>query len=836
MKSNERPDAEATQLTAETEFRDSGNSSSQGANARPSGSLASIVAHKVILFVALLLIFIQLFIFLSIDSAVSSNALQKVREDISVGERIFLRLLDGRSEQLTTAARVLTADFAFRQAIMTEDRATVASALSNHGSRIGAAKMILVDPERNIIADATPGPNPAGAELFAFVDLVTEAARSGSASAVKLIDQVPFQLVVVPVLAPAPVGWVVLGFRIDVELAAELGALTALDVSFATWEKAHGWQVAASTLTPEARAGLITRLGDSRPADATTDLATRDDEDHVRSVSVLTVDDNRGVVAILQRSLAEAKASFASLRMTLLTLAALSLGGTIIGSVLIARSISRPVTALLEFARRLEGGDYERGPPVSAASELGELATAFNNMRLAISAREQQIKALAYHDSLTGLPNRALFNDRLHQAIGVARRLDHPVSVMLIDLNRFKEVNDTLGHHVGDLLLREVGVRLRGVLARASDTAARLGGDEFAVLLPAAGPKVAQDVARKFHRALESPVLFEGRALDAEGSVGIATFPCDGEDPNVLMSHADAAMYHAKRTRVGCAVYEARFDFEPQTGSRLSLAGELRKAVERDELLLHFQPCMDLLGGCCSGVEALVRWQHPQRGFVPPGDFIPFAEQTGHIREITHWVIDKAFAQCMRWRNQGLAINMSINLSVRDLLSSGLAAQFHHMLDHHGASARWFTLEITESAIMDDPERALETASQLRRMGFSLSIDDFGSGYSSLAQIRKLPVSELKIDRSFVMDMADEAGDMAIVRSVVDLAHNMGLRVVAEGVESSQALALLSKLRCDLAQGYHICKPQAAAELESWLIENAKKGDEFKARSAGAVE
>lgn len=787
-----------------------------GVATRP-GSLATVVAHQVIVFVALLLVAIQLVIFVAIDRAVSANAVQKIREEIQLGERVFLRLIEGRSQQLITAASILTSDFAFRQALMTGDRGTVASALNNHGSRIGAAKIILVALDHKVLADASVSGELAGEHLFAFPELVTEAAANGSASAIKLMDGVPYQLVVVPVLAPAPVGWVVLGFSIDAGLAAELGALTSLEVSFATWHKVGGWQVAASTMRPEARERLLVVLRQTVPESVAHSIPDLSGDDYVVSASTLALGPDGAVVAILQRSLQEAIARFSTLRMTLLALAALSLGGTIIGSVMIARSISRPVTALVEFARRLERGDYEQGPPQTRADELGELASAFNNMRLAISAREQQIKAMAYHDALTGLPNRVLFNDRLHQAIGVARRLSHPVSVMLIDLNRFKEVNDTLGHHVGDLLLQEVGVRLRGALARASDTAARLGGDEFAVLLPAAGPEMAMEVAQKILRALKDPVTFDKRLLEVAGSIGIASFPEHGEEPHVLMSHADAAMYFAKRKRLGCVAYEVELAMEPEIDSRLALSEELRHAVDNNEFVLHYQPLLALADARVHAVEALIRWQHPTRGLLPPSEFIPFAEQSGVIREITNWVVDATFAQAVRWRAQGLAIAISINLSVRDLLSPGLAVQLGELLRRHGASADWFMLEITERAIIDDPERALETSAQVHAMGFSLSIDDFGSGYSSLALIKKLPVAELKIDRSFVMKMAGDRDDMTIVRSVIELAHNMGLRVVGEGVESGEVLGLLGRMGCDAVQGYHICRPVPGDELEAWL-------------------
>jgi EAL domain-containing protein (putative c-di-GMP-specific phosphodiesterase class I) len=302
------------------------------------------------------------------------------------------------------------------------------------------------------------------------------------------------------------------------------------------------------------------------------------------------------------------------------------------------------------------------------------------------------------------------------------------------------------------------------------------------------------------------------------------------------MSHADAAMYHAKRKRLGFTVYERRLDAEHETDSQLSLSGELRQAVERSEFVLHYQPRVSLGDSHDCEAEALVRWQHPSRGFLAPSEFIPFAEQTGYIREITHWVMDTAFAQSVCWRAKGLAINISINLSVRDLLSVGFAARCGELLQRHDADPHWFRLEITESVIMDDPERTLETALQLHAMGFSLSIDDFGTGYSSLALIKKLPVAELKIDSSFVMNMITDAQDMTIVRTVIDLAHNMGLLVVAEGVESAQALKLLKEMDCDVVQGYYVCQPVPADQLEKWLAHRQGSNDYAGAAARRAGE
>ena len=783
-------------------------------------SMTRFVAHQVIVFVALLLVAIQLVTLLALNWAVSENASESVRKEVEVGRRIFVRMMEDRTQQLTTAASVLASDFGLRQALMSSDQATIVSALNNHGARIGAAKMMLIGLDRRVVGETaaqTNGERP----LFPFPHLIEDAERKGAASAIALIGHAPFQLVVVPVLAPVPVAWVMVAFSVDNKLAQDLGLLTGLDVSFATWARERGWNVAATTLPPAGTRALLGALGP--PTGTAVPPITPDllGADFLLSSSVLGRVDEGAVVAILQSSLRDAIARFDGLRVILLALAAFSLCATVAGSLLIARSISRPVSALAEFARRMERGEYDQGPPETRSDELGELAASFNRMRLAIAAREQQIKSMALQDALTGLPNRALFNERLQQALGLARRLTQPVSVLLIDLNRFKEVNDTLGHHVGDRLLCEVAERLRTVLVRASDTPARLGGDEFAVLLPTSGEAMAEATARKILQAFEAPVFVEGRQLDVSGSIGIASFPEQGDDANVLMSRADAAMYVAKRKRMGCAVYDPRFDAEAGNHDRLSLTGELRQAVEEDQFVLYYQPRLDLASGAITGAEALVRWQHPVRGLVPPDQFIPFAEQIGCIREITQWVIGRAFEQCARWRASGLALQVSINLSGRDLLDPELPQRFAELLARHGASPQWFLLEITESAIVDDPARAHDTVARLHEMGFGLSIDDFGTGYSSLAQLKRLPVAELKIDRSFVLDMAHDPDDMTIVRSVIDLAHNMGLSVVAEGVETDEVHQLLHDMGCDYLQGYHICRPLPAAQLEPWLARDA---------------
>jgi diguanylate cyclase (GGDEF)-like protein len=432
----------------------------------------------------------------------------------------------------------------------------------------------------------------------------------------------------------------------------------------------------------------------------------------------------------------------------------------------------------------------------------------------AIAAREHRISELAYNDPLTGLPNRALFNDRIGQAVSAAQRNSGQLAVLTMDLDRFKHVNDSLGHHMGDLVLREVAYRLHHALQRRTDTVARLGGDEFAVLLPTEGVEGAKLVARKIVEVLAEPLTIEGHLVDVGASIGIAGYPEHGEDADTLMRCADVAMYSAKRGGTGFEIYDARHD--QSTPGRLSLLGELRHAVEHDELVLLYQPKIGLAARAATAAEALLRWNHPERGRLLPESFVPFAEQTGYIKAVTRWVLDHALRQCAEWRARGLELRVSVNISARDLHNPDFPRTLAELAAAHQLRPELLALEVTESAVMEDPAHALAILERLHGMGVRLAIDDFGTGYSSLAYLKRLPVDELKIDKSFVIGLVRDADDAAIVRATIDLAHHMGLTVTAEGVEDRHVLETLRRLGCDHAQGLHVGHPLTAPEFERW--------------------
>lgn len=449
------------------------------------------------------------------------------------------------------------------------------------------------------------------------------------------------------------------------------------------------------------------------------------------------------------------------------------------------------------------------------ASLMVLIVATFVSRKMAKQAHELEYQA--FYDELTNLPNRALFLDRLTHVIAHSHREQISFAILLLDLDRFKEVNDTLGHDVGDELLKEVSNRLNSAL-RESDTVARMGGDEFVILLEKLDLEYVPSVVKKVLKALERPFVLAGQQVDVSASFGIAHFPDHGNDSVTLMQKADVAMYAAKRNH---SEYEIYSGTQVQTTrTDLTFKSELLKAINTNELILFFQPKINLKTGEINSVEALVRWQHPQRGFMPPDLFIPMAEQTGLINQLTFWVLKQALLQCAELNKFGVEVTVAVNLSARSLRDLRLPGEIARMLAQAQISPSLLVLEITEGAVMSHPAEALEVLNVLDRMGVILSIDDFGTGYSSLSYLSKLPVDEIKIDKSFVLAMLQDKHAAVIVRSTIDLGHNLGKKVVAEGVETSEMWDQLLDWGCDTAQGYYMSKPLPADKLSLWLTES----------------
>mgnify|MGYP001581601345 CR=1 FL=1 len=489
------------------------------------------------------------------------------------------------------------------------------------------------------------------------------------------------------------------------------------------------------------------------------------------------------------------------------------------------KSISLELNQLLELQKQETGnavaqakGAYESTRLLmlvlgGSAAGLG-LGIAFVVIRNA-NKQADSLQHQAMFDNLTNLPNRVLFADRLQQTALIARREKRAFGLFAMDLDRFKEINDTLGHHIGDQVLQHVAACTRSCL-RESDTVARMGGDEFTILLATvSGQEGAVAVAKKILKAIGEPLMIAGRSLEIGASIGVVIFPQHGDDLDALMRQADAAMYAAKQAQSGYRVYSD--DLGHGADDRMALQGELRQAIANNELVLHYQPKIDFSAAQVSGVEALVRWQHPVHGLMAPDTFIPLAEQTGLIKPLTRWVLITALRQCEEWYRTGISLSMSINVSAISIQDPEFPDQMAKLLEEFNVPTSQIELEITETAVMSEPVRAVECIRKLSTLGFQIAIDDFGTGYSSMAYLKELLVAKIKIDKSFVKDMASNHNDAVIVRSTVELGHNLGLKVVAEGVEDQAAWDKLKGLGCDSAQGYYMSRPLPSVDFLAWL-------------------
>jgi diguanylate cyclase (GGDEF)-like protein len=771
----------------------------------------SLVARIVALFLALLLA-IQAASFFAIRAAIDHNARASIHSELEVGERLLRRVVDQNAQTLLEGAALLAADYGFRSAVSSNDDATIDSALVNHGERIGASMTALLDTGFRLRASAHADQQ---ALEPVVASLALRAPRGQRASEVVVVDGKPFQFVMVPMRAPVLVGWVLMGFPIDQRMVDDMRAVSALQVSLQVRsDVGTQWRTIVTSLPPDARIAVEKQ---AHVVAGAFDMALPDGEYSVRAVSLSASD--AGVSALLMRSVDEAVAPYRQLQLGLALLTLLGVAVFAVGSVITARRVTTPIRKLAAAAERLGAGDY--ATPLGGQrreDEIGDLAQSFEHMRVNISNQQQEILKLAYWDSLTGLPNRVQFRNAVVEAIAIGHADSRSVAVVMLDLDRFKHVNDVLGYRFGDLMLKGVAERLTQQAVRNGDIVARLGGDEFAVLLadldPAGDVSLATAVAQRLHQAFGHAMTLEDHTVDMSASFGMALWPHHASDADTLLSRAEVAMYTSKRRGDGPMLYDPAID--AASSETLSLLSELRHAVDHGELRLYLQPKLALDTARVVGAEALMRWQHPQRGLVAPMSFVPFAEQTGFIRVLTMWIFEETARVWRSLSDGGLRIVLSVNLSTRDLLDVELPQKFEALLVKHAVPAEAFCLEITESAIMDDPQRALGTLERLSALGFRLSIDDFGTGYSSLAYLKRLPVDELKIDKSFVLTMARDLDDARIVRSTIDLAHGLGLSVVAEGVENAQVWDLLRELSCDEAQGFHMGKPMPSSEFIRW--------------------
>ena len=765
--------------------------------------LTGLTGRIVLLSLALLLL-VQGAGFVVIRESIDRNAHHQLADRLGLAERVWQRLLAQRASKLTQGASVLAADYGIREALGTHDLGTLQSALSNHSQRIGATLAAVLDTKLALQALAEGAD---AAQAPALARLAPQLSQRPGSSVVALVAGVPYQFVMVPMRAPALIGWVVMGFPLDQALVDDMQGISGLQASLVALPAGASPALLLSSFKTLADVAPLL----ANPADG--DLHLAGTPHLVASWPVASGAEGR-IVLRAAGSIDEAVAPFRSLQWLLaaITLLGLFLSGS--GSVLSARRVTEPLRSLARATQAIGRGEHDAPlQHTGRQDEIGDLARAFDQMRVDIRAQQQEIRSLAFHDRLTGLPNRVSFREALQRAIQDGQHGGQPLTIIMLDLDRFKHVNDVLGYAFGDRLLACVAMRLRQVV-REGDTLARLGGDEFALLLPKADLALAQGLAQRITAAFEQPLVIDEHTVDLSAGLGLAGWPLHAQDADGLLNRAEIAMYSAKRRTAGAQVYDPAAD----TGSALtlSLLSDLRRAVDNHELRMYLQPKIAINTGAVCGAEALVRWQHPLRGLVPPMEFIPFAEQTGFVRQLTLWIFDQAANQQAAMAVLGVR-RISVNLSTRDLMDADLPDKLDAILRRHHAVADGFCLEITESAIMDDPQRAEATLNRLAERGFKLAIDDYGTGYSSLAYLRRLPVNELKIDKSFVMAMAHAPGDAMIVRSTIDLAHTLGLTVVAEGIENEAVLSQLQALHRGEGQGFHMSKPLPVDAFQDWV-------------------
>ncbi len=755
---------------------------------------------------------------------------QQVADHLQVVEQIYQALLQEHTEQLESALELIVADRRITRALRQRDRDGLMKAATSLFERLQSrhhiTRLAFHDVNRTNLV-RLHDPERFGDQVTSLN--VLDAMESGKAAHGVEVDRAGSLVLraVLPVRLNRRLrGYVEVGKEVDqlfrqVASIAQVELYTGLvkqkldrnlweqrrDMTLSRWEQYPGLVMTFQTrpLFSGQQLGKLVRQLQREPLMI---LPVSADEGHYR-VGQLPLQDKRhhivGNLYVVQDVTSHVEESIQAIK--IMSLVALLVGLGLTGLFYI--TLGRAENQLAKWREKV--------------AEEGQARAAIQERHI------KELEYLATHDSLTGLPNRKRLDSRINQAIVQANRDKEPFVVMLLDLDRLGEINDTLGHEVGDAVLREVADRLRGALCE-SCFISHPGGGEFVILLPSAGARQAMAAVRRIQKVFENPVEIDEVKIDIGVSIGVVAFPDHGTDTSLLMRRADVAMRQAKQRKSGFAVYKSEHD--PYSVRRLKLVSDLRRAISAGELVLHYQPQVHIARRDIVGVEALVRWQHPQQGLLPPFEFIPLAEQTGLIRPLTVWAINQALQQASIWGLQGRNITVSVNLSVHNLLDKDLPGLVQRLLKKWKVPPERLVLEITESNLMLEPEVALATLKKLQDMDVALSVDDFGTGYSSLAYLKTLPVSELKIDRSFVREMMQGESDAKIVHLIANLSHNLGLTVVAEGVEDEATWNKIADLGCDVVQGYYICKPLPPKELSAWMLTTPWNAQNHKGQAA----
>lgn len=782
--------------------------------------------HTKILSLILAMITIVLAISLwSILNRTYTHSEQLLSNRLAIASNVVQHTLQADMALIQRSLRNIGQDFTMKQLIASgnDDPDSLLSAFNNFQRRIQSDIILVVSPKDNIIASTR------SLTLKTIPFSVTNLAEN-TLTIIEL-DNTYYLAKSVPVKyverSPQPDAWLIAGLKLDSVINQELVNLSGFDVTLMTQDNTgdqRKYNVLSSTLNQETYSDLQTQQELPLGQFVAVDISY---QGYIAQRFALGTQGLLPVYLTLTTLTTDAFLSFHSLIGHLFIVIFISLVLAFLITYFVSKGVTRPLNSLVNIARSISQGDYSNKIPPSSTYEVQSLSDAFIAMQGDIKIREQEINQLAYFDPLTQLPNRNHFYSQLAQRLEQKATSKPEIAVLQIDIDRFKEVNDTLGHDFGDQLLKAIAERLQ-TFSDKNIFIAHLSADVFAVIFSKLNTVPLTTIIEQFHQYFELPFVIDGVYLDLNASIGIACYPEHADTAPKLMQCADIALNACKNKHTYYQVYEAKLN--THSVMRLSLLSELKAAIASDQLELFYQPKLDLKQNKVLAVECLVRWHHPTHGFVQPDEFIPLAEQSGHIRDLTHWAIKTALKQHKEWKEAGYSLQMAVNISAIDLIDFKLPVYTTEMLAEYNLTADILKLEVTESAVMSEPEQAIKALSMLSTMGIKLSIDDFGTGFSSMAQLKKMPVNELKVDKSFVLELASNDDDEVIVRSTIELAHNLNLSVVAEGVEDLETMAMLTEMGCDVAQGYYLSKPMPKTDFPDWWAKNTIDDQSFKSR------
>ncbi|MGS2744258.1 EAL domain-containing protein [Halomonas sp. LS-001] len=738
--------------------------------------------------------------------ATQNDAQEKGSQRLEVGARVLHQLLDIRGDQLRNNVAILADDFGFKSAVATQDTATLYSVLANHGGRANADMVMLTDLNGNILASSHhPQSDP-----MPFTELFQRAQQNGSGVSVVINDGEPYEFVLMPVRAPNLIGWVGMGFLIDEDLTDEINALTGLEVSIVTYSSNGDIDYLASSHGETLARRLMVNHGDKlMDGTDTTQTQMSDNNTYLSYASPLLADAHYQSFALFQLSREELLSAYRHLQWQLLSIVGLMLLATLAVAVWSARSISKPLIALAQIAQRIGKGEHvKRTYEGTAFSETELMANTLFSMQDDIARREATLFHQSRHDLLTDLPNRIRALEDIQQYI-IQRQ---PFTLLRFTINDFRNINDTFGYAFGDDLMVAIARRIQA-LHSSGITGYRLDGNELMLLIHQEQYGANRRV--ELMSRLSEPVELKKSMIVPSLSTGEVTYPTHGESAQLLLRRSDIALDQARQHQRSHACYMEGQD--EQHLRQLMLIRDLNEAISNNELWMAYQPKVDTRTGNVYQFEALMRWRHPTLGFVPPDEFISLAERSGTIGRLSSWMLGHVCQQISQWKNEGHSISVAVNLSASDVINAEMPGKISEILRHYDLSPKLLSLEVTESAVMQDVEAATKNLLELSQLGLRIAIDDYGTGYSSLAQIRRLPVDELKIDKSFVLNLDTQEEDLTIVRSTIEMGHNLGLKIVSEGVENIASAKLLDALDCDYLQGYWISRPMPANDVVDWL-------------------